>query len=76
MQNDIPLTAPALARSLAVRTVARAGAIALDESTDPRVVLTAARLILWAAGMAEPPDPDDGPLELRFLPEVPVVPED
>ena len=63
------LSAPALARSLATGALSRVGRIALDEKTDPKVVLTAAKLILWATGLSEPPGEGEQELELRFSPE-------
>ena len=62
-------SAPALARSLAPGALSRVGRIALDEKTDPKVVLTAAKLILWATGLSEPPGEGEQELELRFSPE-------
>ena len=67
--NEAPLSAPALARSLAPGALSRVGRIALDEKTDPKVVLTAAKLILWATGLSEPPGEGEQELELRFSPE-------
>ena len=63
------LSAPALARSLAPGALSRVGRIALDEKTEPKVVLTAAKLILWATGLSEPPGEGEQELELRFSPE-------
>ena len=68
--NEAPLSAPALARSLAPGALSRVGEIALDERTDPRVVLTAAKLILWASSLTVPPDEEDPGRELCFSPEV------
>ena len=62
-------SAPALARSLAPGALSRVGRIALDEKTDPKVVLTAAKLILWASGLSEPPDGEEPEIELGFSPE-------
>ena len=62
-------SAPALARSLAPGALSRVGAIALDEKTDPKVVLSAAKLILWASGLSEPPGDEEQGFELRFTPE-------
>ena len=37
--------------------------------TDPKVVLSAAKLILWASGLSEPPGDEEQGFELRFTPE-------
>ena len=68
--DETPSSAPALARSLAPGALSRVGRIVLDEKTDPRVVLSAAKLILWACGLEEPPD-DSADTEFHFSPEVP-----
>ena len=62
-------SAPALARLLAPGALSRVGAIALDGKTDPKVVLSAAKLILWASGLSEPPGDEEQGFELRFTPE-------
>ena len=67
--QTVAVSAPALARSLAPGALSRVGAIALDEKTDPKVVLTAAKLILWASGLSEPPDGEEPEIELGFSPE-------
>ena len=64
-----PPSAPALARSLAPGALSRVGRIVMDDATDPKVVLTAARLILWAAGMDDPPDDSDDELSFTLSPE-------
>ena len=43
----------------------------MGEKTDPKVVLAAAKLILWACGLTEPPDEEEQEFELRFTPEEP-----
>lgn len=68
--SDNALSAPALARSLAPGALSRVGEIALDAGTDPKVALTAAKLILWACGLEEGAG-GEAELELRFTPEAP-----
>ena len=55
----------AVARDLAVPALERVGGLIADPGTDPRVLLQAAKLVLWAAGQEEAEDAG-GPLTLRF----------
>ena len=54
----------AAARGLAMTALSRVGELLEREDTDPRLLVSAAKLVLWAAGQED--DGTEGALELRF----------
>ena len=53
------------ARQLSVTALSRVGELLGDPQTDARILLQAAKLVLWAAGQGAD-EADSGGLELRF----------
>ncbi|MBQ8082482.1 MAG: hypothetical protein IJ240_11375 [Clostridia bacterium] len=62
-----PDPAALTAGELAPAAIKRVGSIVLDESADPRVVISGAKLILWAAGLSGGEAALPGDYDLKLL---------
>jgi len=65
-ENERQQSLKALARRLAPDALSRVGELIADQATDGRLIIQAARLILWAAGSVEDDEEGDGTFELRL----------